>query len=204
MLKISANQALIAVNILAQGFVEDPMWKFILPRSQNRLQILKAMFEVFVEDGIKRGEVLVAPNRQGAIIWYPSQVNIFDDNFTDVETKIKAITQNFQEFDAIHRLETIGKKVQPLAPTIPHHEIFWIATLPEFRGKGVGSRLLKPIINDANVQKIGCHLVSSNPDNTSFYRHHGFQQYSLISINSELTLTEMMWNFDFKNSASIT
>lgn len=202
--KISANQTLLAANILAQGFVDDPMWKFILPKPQNRLQILTAMFEIFVDDGIKRGEVLLAPNRQGAIIWYPSQVNVFDDTFTNIEAKINAIAHDFQEFDAIQCLSKIGKRVQPLAPIIPHHEIFWIATLPEFRGKGVGIRLLKPILNDANAQKIGCHLVSSNPNNTSFYEYHGFKQYSSISINSELTLIEMWRNFDFKNSLPAT
>lgn len=41
--KISANQILLAANILAQGFVDDPMWKFILPKPQNRLQILTTM-----------------------------------------------------------------------------------------------------------------------------------------------------------------
>lgn len=91
MLKISANQALIAAKILAQSFFDDPMWKFILPNPENRLQILTAMFEVFVDDGIKRGEVLLAPDQQGAIIWYPSQVNVFDDTFTNVEAKINAI-----------------------------------------------------------------------------------------------------------------
>ena len=116
MLKISANQALIAANILAQGFVDDPIWKFILPKPQNRLQILTAMFKVFVDDGIKRGEVLIVPNQrevlivpnqQGAIIWYPSQVNVFDDTFANVEAKIKAIACDFQEFDAIQRFEIL-------------------------------------------------------------------------------------------------
>lgn len=172
--KISDNRIL-AANILAQGFVDDPMWKFILPKSQSRLQILMAMFEIFINDGIKRGKVLLASNRQGVIIWYPSQVNIFDDTFTDVEAKINAVAYDFQEFDAIHRLEQIGKKVQPLVPTIPHHEIFWIATVPVFRGKGVGSSLLKPILNDADTQNVGCYLVSSNPNNTGFYEHHGFK-----------------------------
>lgn len=195
MQKISTDRTLLAANILARGFVDDPMWKFILPKTQNRLQILTAMFEVFVDDGIKRGEVLLASNRQGAIIWYPYQVNIFDNTFANVEAKINAIAYDFQEFDAVQRLSKIGQKIQPLAPIIPHHEIFWIATLPEFRGKGVGSRLLKPIINDANAQKIGCHLVSSNPNNTSFYEYHGFKQYSLILIDSELTLIEMWRNF---------
>ena len=191
MLKISANQAMVAINILAQSFADDPMWKFILPNPQNRLSILKAMFKVFVDDGIKRGQVMLAPNQEGAVIWYPSQVNIFDESFIDVEEKLNAIAFDFQESEIVIRLDMIGKKIQPLAPTIPHHEIFWIATLPESRGKGVGSLMLQSILDDADSQNVGCYLVSSNPDNTSFYEYHGFNKIDLISINSRLTLITM-------------
>ncbi|MBE9048663.1 hypothetical protein IQ255_30520 [Pleurocapsales cyanobacterium LEGE 10410] len=43
-----------------------------MPNPKNRLQILTAMFEVFVDDGIKRGEVLLAPQEQGAVIYLVS------------------------------------------------------------------------------------------------------------------------------------
>ncbi|MBE9048662.1 GNAT family N-acetyltransferase [Pleurocapsales cyanobacterium LEGE 10410] len=137
-------------------------------------------------------------------MWYPAEVNIFDKAFVDVEAKINTIAADFNEFDAIKRLEQIGKKVQPIAPTISHHEIFWLATLPKFRGKGIGSRLLKPILDDADAQKIGCHLVSSNPGNTSFYENLGFQQYSLISIDFELTLIVMWRDSYLSNFTPIT
>ena len=202
MQKISTDRTLLAASILARGFVDDPMWKFILPRSQNRLQILTAMFEVFVDDGIKRGEVLLASQERGAVIWYPAEVNIFDSTFVDVEAKINTIAANFNELDAIQRLEQIGRKVQPIAPTIPHHEIFWLATIPEFRGKGIGSRLLKSILDDADAQKASCYLVSSNPNNILFYQARGFQQYSLISIDSKLTLIAM-WRGSYPSNFTL-
>ena len=182
MQKISANQILLAASILARGFVDDPMWTFILPESQ-RLQILTAMFEVFVDDGIKRGEVLLAPAEQGALIWYPAHVNVFSDAFADVEGKIRAIASRFGELKAIERLEKIGQQVQPKAPSLPHHE-FWLAILPEARGKGIGSRLLKPVLDNADAENVGCYLVSSNPRNIPFYQRHGFNQSSLMPINS--------------------
>ena len=60
MLRIKEKQRHLTANILAQGFLDEPMWSFILPESQ-RLQTLIAMFEVFVDDGIERGKVLLAP-----------------------------------------------------------------------------------------------------------------------------------------------
>ena len=148
------------------------------------------MFEVFVDDGFKRGEVLLAPEEQGAIVWYPAQMNVFDDAFVDVEAEISAIASRFGKLKAIERLEKIGQQVQPKAPTIPHHEIFWLAILPEARGKGIGSRLLKPVLDNADAEKVGCYLVSSNPRNIPFYQRHGFNQASLIPIFT-LTLVEM-------------
>ncbi|VEP13568.1 GNAT family N-acetyltransferase (fragment) [Hyella patelloides LEGE 07179] len=71
----------------------------------------------------------------------------FFDAFANVEIEIKAIASDFSKFGAIQRLEQIGKQVQPNAPVIPHHKIFGIATLPEARRKGIGSQLLKPILD---------------------------------------------------------
>ena len=108
MLRITEQQKQLTASILAQGFFDDPMWKFILPKSQ-RLQILTAMFEVFVDNGFKRGEVLLAPEEQGAIVWYPAQMNVFDNAFVDVEAEISAIASRFGELKAIERLEKIGQ-----------------------------------------------------------------------------------------------
>ncbi|WP_052056082.1 N-acetyltransferase [Myxosarcina sp. GI1] len=146
--------------------------------------------------------MLLASQERGAVIWYPAEVNVFDEAFVDVEAKINTIAADFNEFGAIKRLEQIGKKVQPIAPAIPHHEIFWLATIPEFRGQGIGSGLLKLILDDADAQKAGCYLVSSNPNNILFYKARGFQQYSLISINSKLTLIAM-WRGSYPSNFTL-
>ena len=115
-----------------------------------------------------------------------------------VEAEINAIASRFGELKAIKRLEKIGQQVQPKAPSLPHHEIFWLAILPEARGKGIGSRLLKPVLGNADAEKVGCYLVSSNPRNIPFYQRHGFNQSSLIPI-STLTLVGM-WRAPHCNS----
>lgn len=187
MLRITERQRQLAADILARGFFDDPMWSFILPTPQNRLQVLTAMFEVFVQDGINRGEVLLAPKEQGVIVWYPACISVFGDAFADIETEISAIAAHFGAVKAVERLEKIGRKVQPKAPTIPHHEIFWIALLPEARGKGVGNRLLRPVLDDADAENVGCYLVSSNPRNITVYQRHGFRRSLSVMLKIGLS-----------------
>lgn len=120
MKKITTEGVATAASILARAFLEDPTLTFMFPQPGSRLEALTAFFRVFVADGVKRGNVLIAPEEKGAIVWYPASVSVFDDTFTEVQAEIGAIATNFGGTKAAERLEQLGKKVQAKAPTVAH------------------------------------------------------------------------------------
>jgi GNAT superfamily N-acetyltransferase len=192
MLRITAQQTQVAVNILTTAFLDDPMWSFILPERASRLQALPPIFELFIKDGIQRGEVLLA--LQGVIVWYPSNVVVFDDAFGAVHDEITSIAIHFGGIETTERLEKISQQSQRQTPTISHHEIFWIAVLPEYQGRGVGSQLLKTVLDQADTENITCYVVSSNLCNSTFYQRHGFNQSWPMPIDSNFSLLGMWRN----------
>ncbi|WP_017316599.1 GNAT family N-acetyltransferase [Mastigocladopsis repens] len=191
MLRFSQEQTQKAAKILARGFIDDPTFSFILPQSETRLEALTAFFQLFVADGIKRGEVVFAPEEQGVSVWYPTEVAVYDDQFEETFAKVVSIASHFGGLEAGERFEQIGKKVEASEPVAPHCEVLWIALVPEARGKGIGGSLLQPVINYSNAKKVGCYLVSSNPRNISFYEKHGFRRVSPIQINDTHFMTGM-------------
>ncbi len=61
-----------------------------------------------------------------------------------------------------------------------HRGIIWgMYTLPEYRGKGIASTLIKTIINHAKSHVIQVHLtcVTSNLSAVAFYQKQGFKIY---------------------------
>ncbi|TVP60521.1 MAG: N-acetyltransferase [Nodularia sp. (in: Bacteria)] len=178
-------------SVLAQGFADDPMLAFVFPDSNTRVEALTNWFQLFVRDGCNRGTVTLASTDQGAIIWYPADVQIFDHNFDELFSKLAVVIEKFGGLEAVSRFEQLAKAVVSTEPEVPHCEVFWLALLPESRGQGVGGSLLKPVLEYADANQVGCYLVSSTPRNISFYEKHGFRQLFPLPIGDSLVLTGM-------------
>lgn len=196
-MKITEKQISTAASILAQGFVDDPIFSYIFPESESRLQALTALFPLFVTDGVQRGEVMIAPEDQGVIVWYPPDIALFDEQFQAIQEQVGAIALQYGGLEAAQRLEQVGAKVGMHKMSQPHCEVLWLALVPEARGKGIGGSLLSPVLNYADINKVGCYLVSSNPRNLTFYQRYNFQEVFPIQVDT-LSLTGM-WRESLTN-----
>jgi len=74
-----------------------------------------------------------------------------------------------------------------------------ICTAPEFQGKGLGSQLLKEIINELDGKQYydGYYLESSNPRNIPFYERNNFVKIGEITIQGQL-ITFMVREANYK------
>jgi ribosomal protein S18 acetylase RimI-like enzyme len=195
MLKNSQTQIQKTAQILTQGFIDDPSFAFIFGENANKFQALNAFFELFATDAMQRGEIIIAPEEQGACIWYPAEVEIFNEQFEQMLAEIISTTSHFCGMESGKRFEELIQQVGASEPEVPHCEVFFIALKPESRGKGIGESLLKPVLNYADTKKNGCYLVSSNSRNISFYERYGFQKFCPIEISDSYSMTGMWRDF---------
>jgi ribosomal protein S18 acetylase RimI-like enzyme len=180
-----------AIRVLAQGFFDDPMLSFLFPDPDSRMEALTHWFQVFAQDGYQRGTVTLEPTGQGAIIWYPAEIEVFDDGFNDLLSHAAAIVAQFSGADGLNRFEQLGEIVMGSAPDTPHYEVFWLALHPDARGQGLGGLLLQSALDQADATQTGCHLVSSNPRNVSFYERYGFHRRRSLQVGDTLPLTSL-------------
>lgn len=178
-------------SIFAQGLIDDPVLSFLFPDLNNRLTGLTNWFQLFVKDGYNRGTVNLAPADQGAIVWYPADVQIFDRSFEDLLNEVAVIVEKFGGQEALQRFELLGKTIASSEPEIPHSEVFWLALLSAARGQGLGGSLLQSALEYSDTHQVGCYLVSSNARNISFYERYGFRKILPLPIADELVVTGM-------------
>lgn len=178
-------------STLAQGFMDDPILSFVFPDFNSRVEALTNWFQLFVKDGCNRGTVTLAPAEQGAIVWYPADVQIFDRGFDDLLGEVAVVVEHFGGLEAVNRFEQLGKMMASAEPDVPHCEVFWLALLPEARRQGLGGSLLQSVLQHADANQVGCYLVSSNPRNISFYERYGFRQLFPLLVEDGLLLTGM-------------
>lgn len=195
MLTNSSIQIKQVASILAESFIDDPSFAFIFGDNSHQAKALNTFFEMFASDAMQRGKIEIAPDEQGACIWYPAEVDIFNQPFEEILGKIIDNLSEIAGKEASKRFEHLIEKVGKSEPTQKHCEVFFIGLKPFARNKGIGKSLLKPVLDYADTNQVDCYLVSSNPRNISFYERHGFQKYCPIEISSSYSMTGMWRNF---------
>lgn len=197
MVNNSQAQVQKVASILAECFIDDPFFDFVFGEIPNKLNAFNAFFELFIADAMERGKFTIAPEEQGACVWYPAEVEIFNERFEQMLVEVVSIVCNLAGEESGKRYEHLIKKIGDLEPKETHCEVFFIGLKPPARNKGIGKSLLQPVLDYADAKRVGCYLVSSNPRNISFYKRHNFQEVGAIEISATYSMTGM-WR-DFAN-----
>jgi ribosomal protein S18 acetylase RimI-like enzyme len=76
----------------------------------------------------------------------------------------------------------VQSHVDRCRPRRPHWYLAYIATDPAHQRSGIGSELLRPMLEAADRERTPVYLECSNSENIPFYRAHGFHLVDSISL----------------------
>lgn len=65
--------------------------------------------------------------------------------------------------------------------------IFQFGVSPEKQGSGIGSKIIKPVLNWIEQQKVGCYLETHKKINVEIYKHLGFNIKSIDTLPNTKT-----------------
>lgn len=166
-----------AASVISQAFLDDPLCSFMLPIRGTRERTLYKFFRAY-------GEVNIRNNRgygsgyplQGVAYWnFPDQADVSINVrslslflplfFTMYPIGYFRARKIIQQIDALH-----GKHAGE-----PHYYLDNIGVLPMARGKGLSSRLIRPILEMADSRKVITYTDTVTLSNVAFYEHFGFQ-----------------------------
>ena len=65
--------------------------------------------------------------------------------------------------------------------------------MPNFRGKGLGLKIMKPMLNYLDENNQDCYLETLLPINVEIYKKYGFELKEEVKVpNTDLTLFAML------------
>ena len=174
---------------LGDAFTDDPMMRWLYPDPETRTRHATEFMRVALEIGFPHGHVYATGADAGAAIWAPPDVDLFDD---------AAIGRLFELFG-----EQVGPRVDEVATGLtsvseqhphdePHFYLFVLGTQRVDQGKGVGSALMRDMLDRCDQQGLGAYLESSNIRNVPFYERHGFRVMSEVKVSDEF-VARPMW-----------
>jgi GNAT superfamily N-acetyltransferase len=172
------DQAARAARMLTQAFWEDPVITHYLDDPERRRLAFPAFFRGAIFDGFDSGYIYGAweGNRlAGCALWIPPSGQVQASSALAIRSK--------RAFRTVERLfpDTVGPLYAGFGalgtshPAEPHWYLAFVGVDPKRQGKGIGARLLAPVLELADAKKELCYLETPFPQTHAFYRRLGFE-----------------------------
>jgi GNAT superfamily N-acetyltransferase len=166
-----------AVAVLKEAFSTDPIFSFHFPDPILRAKVLESFFDDIVRAHMQFGHVYAAMDGDrliGTAVWRPPN------------TTANTWRDRWRAFAARRRLMALspavgGKLLEGFAalerthPIAPHWYLFFIGLDAAARGRGIGARLMAPVIEAADAANTLCYLETPFPQTIAFYRQLGYE-----------------------------
>lgn len=180
-----------ALDILSDGFFDNPVLAFVFPDESKRLESIAAWFRFWIDFYGDQGILVVDESGQGAALWQPPDAPSLDgESFGGLVKVVKA--HNGEE----RGNEVIGALAGFPMPTERRYYLNGIAARRGARAQGIGARLLEPFLERSDAEDIPIYLESSNPRNLSFYLRYGFEKEGpALDLPGEPAVLQPMWRY---------
>jgi ribosomal protein S18 acetylase RimI-like enzyme len=180
--RLTDSQIPAAATTLAHAFHDDPLMVYAIPDPSERTRLLPDLYARMIRFGVLTGEVYVTAGAvEGVALWLPPNVKWAREN---IEASGMHETPTLIGNDAYQRYrEVVGREWQARERdmTDPCWYLFLLGVEPRRQLQGLGSALMRPILERADREKVACYLETENERNVAFYRRQGFD----VIVNGE-------------------
>lgn len=158
---------------LADAFRDDPVFAWLIPTDvRSRDARMLAFFTSMARSYIRRGKnAYVAGDGDAAALWSAPGAWVLP--FGEIVRETPSAANAFRG-NLLRALRT-QLQVESLHPKEPAHwYLGYLGTRSTAQGKGIGSALLRHVLDEADANRTPAYLESSNERNLTLYQRHGF------------------------------
>lgn len=180
--QLDRSQIAIASEIAAQAFADDPVFNYLIPDDPElRFQALTWLTSKAIAYCIHYRHVYTTSDLQGIAAWLPPGA------FSSHPLGLLQMALQLQLYALPSKVgwNRLGRWLNLLSVTeqahqqdmgdLPHWYLGMMVVHPNFQGQGVGSRLLRPILQQASDRGLACYLATFTEQAVCFYQKNGFE-----------------------------
>lgn len=175
--RVTRNQMSEAGKVIAESLLVEPGFVSVIPDAGKRLKVLTPLMTGALRHAVRldSGYAAVSDCRVlGVAVWLPPG------------THPSGLIDNLRMLPSLRGMIHIGlSKARDMATTeknaeahFPDEPVWYLQALgvsPEAQGQGIGTRLIQPVLDRADVQGDSCYLETGTERNVRFYERFGFE-----------------------------
>ncbi|HWV70462.1 MAG TPA: GNAT family N-acetyltransferase [Pseudosphingobacterium sp.] len=183
MIKASKKDKDLVVNLLSHSFKDNQSVAYIVGKRNDKQKRIRALIDYSFELCFLFGEVWLSDDKKAcALVLYPHQKRTtLKSTWLDIQLIIRAIGWK-GALKAIKR----ESKIKGIQSKEEMAYLWFIGVLSTEQHKGIGSSLLKQVLDGAANAGLSVYLETSTPKNIPWYRSFGFQNYGTINLGYDL------------------
>lgn len=160
-------------GVLARAFEQDPMGRHLFRDQAGRMAQMEQMFDLFLRrvymphqecytvNGMAGGALWLPPGKYPAPAW--QQLTLLPGFIRLFGLRTPKIFRDINQMEKMH----------PKDP--PHWYLAFLGIEPSQQGKGLGTALLRPVLDRCDAEKVPAYLETSSDRNLPLYLRHGFK-----------------------------
>ena len=175
------------VSTLTLAFASDPFMRWLLPESEDYLAKFPEFLEVEgLSLSLQHNSSFATESFEGASFWLPP------DTHADEAQLVQWMSENVRT-EILPTLMELGTRIDAAHDSCgPCWYLAYLGVDGAFQGKGLGSVLLKDMIERLDREQQTAFLESSNPTNISLYERHGFERIEEVALPNTPVITPMI------------
>jgi ribosomal protein S18 acetylase RimI-like enzyme len=159
------------VETLTAAFIDDPVMTWWVPDPGRRSQILRAFFEITVDVNHPHDELYTTTTvPAAAAVWVPPGCQPTGEE----EERLVARCVDAAE-ETTERLLAAFELMDQHHPQQPHAYLFFLGTRPGWQSRGLGSALLREVLERCDRDATPAYLEATCERNQQLYLRHGFE-----------------------------
>lgn len=185
MLKASYKDKELILDILCKSFDVNKSVNYVVKQDNHRKKRIRTLMDYSFEICYRFGKIYLSDNKDGcALTLLPDKKKTtFKTILLDAKMAISSV--------GLRRVTKVLERDSKIKSAYPNNQIFYlwfIGVNPEAQQKGIGSDLLKDIIEESNNLKRPIYLETSMSENIKFYSKFGFTIYKELDFGHKLYL----------------
>jgi GNAT superfamily N-acetyltransferase len=174
-----------AITTMTLAFADDPVARWCWRDTQRYLEAFPVFVRAFAGNAFPAGSAFQINACAGAALWLPPGVG--PDELAVAKVIETMVPDELRE-PLFMMLEQMGH----YHPERQHWYLPLIGVQPMHQGSGLGSVLMRPILQRCDEQRLPAYLESTNPRNIPFYERLGFRRVGRVQVGTSPVIVPMV------------